>query len=520
MYRILQSRPGMARCHAHHLTPTLQPEPTTAIDKDQNVSSLFSRSVVLSLARLTNYVVLLLSPIFLVRVLDITTYGQYREFVLYALLAATLLAFSVGSSILYFVAREPQHSAAYIGNSVIFQFISSAIGLTVIYSLRELYTPYLSFDFAGALVLYVFFFLNLDILESIWLATKKARLVFIYSAARTLVRTVAVICAAIYSGNILVILYTMIGIEALKFTFLLLYFLRMGWIRASIDVALAREQLRFLAPLAIAAIVYNLNQKVGSIFVSTQLGAVALAIYSIGVYQIPIIGIVRSAVADAIFPEMVERNVAGGGDALKNWRHANVVLVALVLPLVVTLIVHAKPFIETLFTAQYLDAVPIFQISMLLMFRQCFEFGSPLRAANATRDFFRGNFYAFIINLILVALLVRAFGAAGAITSLLLAEIYLMTYLARRIMRAYGTALRDLLSWSELSKLLALAILSAPLLTVGWWVTDSPGIAALLGSGLYLGWYMLVLRYMELPEIQKVIQRLATMLRARTSNKT
>lgn len=485
-----------------------------------SVSSLFSRSAVLALGRLTNYVVLLLSPIFLVRILDIATYGQYREFVLYALLAATLLAFSVGSNILYFVAKDPRHSPEYIGNSILFVLISSVAGLAAIYLLRGLYLPYLSFDFSGALVLYVFFFLNLDLLESIWLATKQVRLVFIYSAVRTLIRVVAVIAAALISGNIMVIIYTMVGVEAAKFLFLLFYMLHKRWLRPRLDVARAREQMRFLAPLAIAAIVYDLSQKVGSIFVSTQLGAVALAIYSTGIYQIPIIGIVRSALADAIFPEMVEHGAAGGGDTLKNWRHANVVLVAIVLPVAATLMVHARPFVEILFTAQYLDAVPIFQVAMLLMVRQCFELGSPLRAGNANRYFFRGNIYALTINLVLVILFVRGFGAVGAIVSLLLAEVYLAAYLARWVLRVYGITMKNLFSWHELSKIFLLTLLSSPLLAIGWWVTDSRAVAALLGGGLYLGCYVLVLRRLKIPEIEKVYERFSRALGTACQNKS
>lgn len=479
------------------------------------MSSLFSRSAVLALARLTNYVVLLLSPIFLVRVLNIETYGQYREFVLYALLAATLLSFSVGSNILYFVAKDPQRSPEYIGNSILFLLVSSVVGLAAVYLLRDLYLPYLSFDYSGVLVLYVFFFLNLDVLESIWLATKQARLVFIYSAARTLVRMVAVVVAAVVAGDIETIIRTMIGVEAVKFVFLLIYMTRKGWLKPHFDVARARDQLQFLAPLAIAAIVYNLNQRVGSIYVSTQLGAVALAIYTIGVYQIPIIGIVRSAIADAIFPEMVERGAAGGEDALKNWRHANVILVAIVLPVAAVLIAHARPFVQTLFTAQYLDAAPIFQVAMLLMVRQCFELGSPLRAGGATRDFFRGNFYALVINLILVVVLVPEFGPIGAIVSLLLGEIYLAVYLARRVVRIYRISAKNLFSWRELSKISLMALLSSPLLMAGYLITDSPVIAALLGGGLYLGWYALALRRLNISEIERVYVHLSRALSAR-----
>ena len=55
-------------------------------------------------------------------------------------------------------------------------------------------------------------------------------------------------------------------------------------------------------------------------------------------------------------------------------------------------------FVTTLFTDQYVAAVPIFRIFLLIMLRQCFEMSTPLRAMNENRYFMIGNLVAILVN--------------------------------------------------------------------------------------------------------------------------
>ncbi len=122
------------------------------------------------LARVGNYAVLLLSPILLVRLLDVHAYGQYREFVLYAMIAILILGFSIRTNLFYFIPKDPKNERAYLTQSVLFLFVSSLVGLSLIFVGRHLIVQNTSFYFITQLLTYVFFFLNLDAMESYWLA--------------------------------------------------------------------------------------------------------------------------------------------------------------------------------------------------------------------------------------------------------------------------------------------------------------------------------------------------------------
>jgi O-antigen/teichoic acid export membrane protein len=63
------------------------------------MASLISRSLVLATARLLSQAVLMLSPILIVRLLDVSQYGRYRQFTVTAIFLATLASFSIASNI-------------------------------------------------------------------------------------------------------------------------------------------------------------------------------------------------------------------------------------------------------------------------------------------------------------------------------------------------------------------------------------------------------------------------------------
>ncbi|MGH8569907.1 MAG: hypothetical protein ACREXU_18360, partial [Gammaproteobacteria bacterium] len=102
------------------------------------MSSTISRFLVLAFARFTNYAILLVSPIVFVRILDQHAYGQYREFVVYALTLATVLGFSVKTSILYFIPKDPDNERKYVTQTALFIFASSVLGLGIVYATRHI----------------------------------------------------------------------------------------------------------------------------------------------------------------------------------------------------------------------------------------------------------------------------------------------------------------------------------------------------------------------------------------------
>ncbi len=472
------------------------------------MSSSLSRFLVLAFARLTNYAILLVSPIVFVRILDQYTYGQYREFVVYALTLATVLGFSIKSSILYFIPRDPGNERKYVSQTALFIFVSSLLGLLATYAARDSLFAKASFDFVEALLLYVFFFLNLDFVESYWLAKKRSDYVLYYSTGRIALKLTATMAVAYTTRSVEAIVATLVIFEACKFLVLLCWFLARRLITLTLDVDLIRDHLRLVLPFGAGTVLYGLNQQLGKLFTSMALGPSALAVYTIGAYQIPIMTVVRSAAGDVLFPDMVQRGKGNPMAGLKLWNRANVLYCFAVFPFFTLFFFYADTFIEVLFTEQYLAAVPIFRVFLLMMLRQCFEMSTPIRAMNQNKYFMIGNVLALSVNSLFIAATFDRLGLLAAPIGLLVSELLVVFYIASRILKVYAIRLPELLYWRKLSVLVLAILLNIPILMIGEWVPMVELVRAPVFSMLFLGGYVLLVRYYRIEEVELVVSRI------------
>src|SRR6186713_2177679 len=130
------------------------------------MSSFISRGAVLASARLLNQALALLSPLLLVRLLDIVEYGRYRQFMSVAMLVTSLGGFALAANLNYLIARSPERAATDITKTCLLKpWIVPA----------EIDSSWL------LLATYVFLFLNLEVLVSYWLAQGRSLPVMIYT---------------------------------------------------------------------------------------------------------------------------------------------------------------------------------------------------------------------------------------------------------------------------------------------------------------------------------------------------
>lgn len=475
--------------------------------------NLLQNSLVLTFARLTNYAVMLVTPLVLVRMLDVSTYGQYREFLLYATVLVAILALAIRDNLMYVVPRQPESAETAVSQTIGMLLVTSALGMLVFFIGRDWFMAKASFDFAVPLMLYVFFFINFDVVENYWLARQQARHVLIYSTLRILARVIVVVGATYYFGDLKSILYCTVVLEALKALVCIYLLWRLRLLTLHIDRALLMEQLRFIAPLSGAGLLFFLNEKAGQLYVSTVLGASALAVYTVGTYQLPIVAIIRSAVSDTLFPEMVRHAANDSTEGLDLWRLANVYYCYLVFPVFMLLFVFADLFIVTLFTEAYREATGVFQIALLVMIRQCFEMGTPLRAANANRHVLWGNVIAVVVHLPLLFILSKAIGILGAAVAWLVADLMIACYLASRIMERYSIPLSGLALWPQVFKLAGAAALALPPLLLASFLANGSLLAAFAASLVFGGLYIWLVKKIGVTEIDALLQSLLGLLR-------
>ena len=428
------------------------------------LQSLVNRGLILVITRFISYFVMLISPVLLVRVLDIDTYGMYREFLLYAMLLASFMGFSINRSLLYFLPHDPDNQSKYVTNATVLCILSWCVGSLLIIFFQDLIREKTSFDFVSTLIWYIFFYVNFDFLESYFLAKKQTAAVLLYTTVRTCTRVLLLIAGAYYFRDIDSVIILLIIAECLKTLYTISYCWRKALIVFPLDMALIREQVKYIIPLGFAGVVFYFNKDVGKLFVSTQLGHEALAIFIIGCYQVPFVGIVRGAISDTIFPNMSASCKSTPLSGLELWKKTNIIFCYLSFPLFFICLAFSKEMVLLLFTEKYLAAVPIFQVSLFFLLRNCFEFASPLRAINFTKPLLIANFLSASINLPLSFLLLKFYGLLGPAISFLLADIVIAIYTCYFVMKSYDVTLKEILYWTKVFKLFNIAMLCVPIL--------------------------------------------------------
>ena len=444
------------------------------------MSSFVSRGAVLASARLLNQGLALLSPLLLVRLLEISEYGRYRQFMVTAMFITSLAGFALSANLNYLIARSPERQGVDITNTCLLMLGVSVVSALVIVVARQWIVPP---EISGSWVLlavYVFLFLNLEVLVSYWLAHGKSVAVMGYTLAVTVWRIATLLAATYWLHDVQLIFVTIVCAEAAKNLWIYVWLRRRGLIVFRWDAAAMREQLRLVAPLGAGSVLYKLND-FGKVVVGNQMGPVPLAIYTTAAYQVPLVNIVQGALADVIFPDMVKRSKRDPAQGLLLWKRAQVLIFAIICPGWLLLTYWAEPFVRLLFTDQYVAATPYFQVFLFLMVRQCFQFSTPLRSVEDNASFAHANLIALAINATLIFTLMPKFGLWGPTLGLVVGQTWTSFYLGSRVLKRYGLPLSELCQWGKLAlaltaSVVALAAMHATQLYV------SQGVAGLLAS--------------------------------------
>jgi O-antigen/teichoic acid export membrane protein len=465
---------------------------------------LAAQALVLSVSRIVNQGLQILSPVILVRLLTVTQFGQYREFLLYVTLLAPVCGLAINSSLIYFVPRDTRRTWSFVQLSVVLVACSTALVLAGLAVGNLLSGWRLVPRYFWELLLYLALLTNIDFWESLWLAQGRTSAVFAYTSGRLIVRLLVIIVAAAISHEVGVILLSLIVMEALRVAISVLAWRRLARGQlAPLPAREWREQLQWALPVAVGTVIVTVNDQVGGVFIVRILGAAALAQYAIGGYAQLVISAVRNSVSDVLLPAMAgERQVE---QVIAMWKDATVVFTLLLLPCIALMIRFADPLITFAFSPSYHSAVPVFQAYALTLVFACFDFPVFLRAINRTRVFIVVGIVTMVVNLGTLVFMTTWFGLVGAVASLLLTRLIAFLWYYRLMVQFVGCAPRELVRWADAGKITLATMLATLVVLPSFW-TARPGIlGAALGSCCFLACYVLAVHYFHIPEAHLVL---------------
>jgi len=468
------------------------------------MSRLGNQAAVLSIARLANYGLMLVSPMILVRILSVTDFGHYREFLVYTSLLIAFAGFNVNDSLLYFIPAHTRSKWRIVRQTVILVACSSTAIVALVVALDWMLKGALIGAYLIPTAIYVLLSVNVDFWEFYWLSEHRSLPVFFYTTGRLLARMAVVIAAAVTTHRVITIVWLLIALEGVRLTAsTIAWRLRTKGSQQPVP-GLWRDQLKFCMPWGVAVIFAMLSRNLGNIAVVKWLGAAPLAYYTIGLYGEPIIVAFRNSVSFVLLPEMVRRGAAASDQRLAMWGRGIVVNCILLFPMIVLLIRYAEPLIVTVFGAAYRPSVVVLQLYALVILRECFDMTLPLRSANRTSPLVQSSLVGLLVNAVTLFFLMPIVGIAGGAIGLAAGGFAEVIYLGWCIAAASKVALPRLLPWRSIGKV-GLAALSAG--CVVWsdvWTRALGFPGVVVASAVYIATFGSLLWLFRLPEAELI----------------
>ena len=411
-------------------------------------------------------------PVLLTRTLSQSEYGLFKQVFLITTTACALLPLGFGMSAYYYLPRETDRArrGQVILNILLFNLLMGGVACLVLIFwpgmiARIFRDPGIS-SFAPLLGVVIMLWLFSSFLETVAVANQELKLATIFIVAGQLTRTILLISAAIIFDSVHALIYAALIHGVLQSATLVWYVSSRfpGFWRA-FDWSLTGKQVAYVLPFGLAGLLYTIQNDLHNYFVSNRFNAATFAIYSIGVAQLPLIGILRESVSAVILPRISYlQEQTQPREIIVLLANATRKLAAVFIPVYVFLMLTGREFLTFMFTPAYADSWPIFAINLTLLPLSLLDVDAVARAYESHRFFLvRLQIVTSIVNVFALWFFISRFGLVGAISVVVGMSVIGRVAMAIRFSRVLGAKPRDLKHLADVGKL-AIASIGAGVL--------------------------------------------------------
>ncbi len=446
----------------------------------------------LLIAKLIGFIISFVAPLIVIRALDQREFGLYKQAFLMFTTALPLLTLAFYMNVFYFLPRRPAEGPKIVLNVLI---VHAFVGLVAVVALLS-YPGILVVLFGGAdLVRYVplmaaVLFLTIFgyFLEVVATANQDVRFSTTFIIAAQFTKGVAMVTGALVTRSVEGLLYAAACQGLIQSCILFWYLHRKfpGFIGRP-DWRLLREQIVYAVPLGLAVTATLAQTDLHLYIVARYFSAGEYAIYAVGCFQLPLVGMLREAVNAVMIPRISYLQQQGATqEIIILLARAMRTLAFVYLPVYAFLTVTAYEFISLLYTPRYATSVPIFVTNLLTVPLLMFLYDPVFRAyAQHTRFLLRVRMVEAAILLPGIYLGIREFGMAGAITVVVIVVVADTVMAMWKITRILEMKRSDLLLFSDLGKLALAALLASSVAEImRRLLSGSHPVSLLLGTGL------------------------------------
>jgi O-antigen/teichoic acid export membrane protein len=438
---------------------------------EKRAASLTISASWLLMARTVSFVFSLALPLFLVRHLNQTDFGLYKQAFLVVNTVVMIAPLGFGMSALYFLPREPDKRQSTVLHILLFNLaVGGLVCLALIArpSLVQLIIggPQLV-SYASALGLLILLWVITSPFEFIAMACNEMKAASAIIIAVQLSRTGFVLAAALVFGSVRsLVLAAIVQGACVLLAFVVYLGARFPKFWLHFDGAMMGRQLSYVLPLGAAGLLYTFQTDLHNYFVSNRFGPALFAVYAIGTAQLPLVNMLQEAASSVLIPRIsVLQQQGHNHEIILQTARAMRKLAAAYLPIYAVLLVVGREFIRFLFTDRYIDSWPVFAVNLTLLPLSIILY-DPLCRALAEQRYFLIRL-RIVLLLALIPLLwfgTVYFGLVGAIAAVVAANLADRSVMIIRFGYVLGFRRKDMVLVKDIGKL-ALAAAVAALVT-------------------------------------------------------
>lgn len=430
--------------------------------------SLRAQSAWLLFAKLVAFCLSFILPLLVVRMLDQTQVGTYRQAFQFIMNALVILPLGFGMSAYYYLSTETARRASAVFHIVLVQ---AAIGFSVFlvltffpWILGDIFSNH-SLDGLSPLIGAVLcVWLVSTFVEIVAVADGDTRASTLFIILTQLSKTSLMVGAVLTFSTVEAFLVAALVQGTLQSIVLFLYLrYRFPGFWRTFDGAFLIEQMKYALPFGFAGILWTVQTDIHFYFVGRQFSTSEFAVYAYGCFQLPLVWMLAESINSVLIPRMSELAKKDDHTEIKRLLgRATHKLGFVYVPLAVFLGIMASTFVVTLFTESYAAATPIFMTNLVLLPFYSFSVDAVTRAF---KDLGRKLlFLRALLSVTLIGLLAvkgTTFGLQGiivAVVAVLITErVVMMGLTAKRL----GMTREDLSHFIPLVKVVVISVLSA-----------------------------------------------------------
>jgi len=455
-------------------------------------------------------------PLVLVRLINKEAYGVYLQFLFIGQFLATILVFTIPSSLYFFFPNSGKKLNQLISQTYFSIFLIAIIFIPLYYFFGFQFSVFFEEGIFGkfyvALGFFIFFITVSTLTEHLFVIEKRSDYVIYYNIIFSLTRILSLMGSFLIFKSIFAMMWALVIIRGLMSIFLFVYLRRNYSISPYFkhwNKSYLVSQVRYTLPLGMASIVNQIGKKIDRFILSVFFSSGDFAIYSIANYKVPIVNLLFPSVSNVIIPQIAKNREEGNIEEVKRlWHKMIVVLGNITIPTVIYFFLIARPLITFLFTDQYVDAVNVYRIFLLSMLILILRGTTIILSYGYTKFILYIQVFYMIFSIITGYFLIKSFGLyGGAFTFLLLSSLreIALIYKSKQIL---NLSFSGWMPWRKLGSVTFYSLIPAPAVIAILFLSFPDWSSLILTFTIYAGVLLYIYHKVKIIDIFTLLKKL------------